>query len=289
MKQKFIIIIIYCLIFISLFLVFFLFFYNPRKNLKVDFLDVGLGSSIVIQTPYDQNILIDGGDSDAKILRQLPKFMPFYDKTIDLVILTHPHDDHVGGLVKVLKRYKVEKILYTGVVHTSPAYLEFLKIIKDKHIPLVIIDRPQNIVLGENLNLKVLYPFTSFLNKEVENLNNTSIVAMLVYKDNKFLFTGDMEKEVEEVFVKQKPDIQADVMLAGHHGSDTSSSEDFLQLVKPAYALIQSGADNEFGHPSLRVLRRFDSMKILYLRNDLSGWVQFISDGKDLFYFLAKQ
>ncbi|MFA5317995.1 MAG: MBL fold metallo-hydrolase [Patescibacteria group bacterium] len=270
------------LIFASSVLAIVLYFYNPERNLRVNFLDVGQGDAVLIQTPYDQNILIDGGDADSKILRQLPKFMPFWDREIDLMVLTHPHDDHVGGLVKVAERYKVKKILYTGVVHNSPAYLAWLAVVRDKNIPVTIIDRPQTIALGEDLKMEILYPFESLLNKEVENLNNSSIVAKLIYKNNSFLFSGDAEMEIEQELLGAGIDLSADVFKAGHHGSDTSNSESFIDAVQPDYVIIQVGEDNDFGHPSLRVLKRFERIGAEVCRNDLDGWVQVVSDGNEL-------
>jgi len=279
-KKQFIPIISLCLI-IILSLTVWLYFYHPTENLTVNFLDIGQGDGILIQTPHDQNILIDGGDG-AQILQQLPKFMPFYDRTIDLMILTHPHDDHVGGLSYILKRYRVKRILYTGVVHNSPTYLNFLAIIKRKQIPITIIDRPQKIWLGEDLYFDIIYPFDSLLNKEVDNLNNSSIVAKLTYEDNSFLFTGDTEVEVERQLLEQGIDLNADVFKAGHHGSDTSNSEGFLQAIIPKIVVIQVGKDNDFGHPSLRTLKRFERIGADYYRNDSNGWVQIVSDGENI-------
>ncbi|MFH1427746.1 MAG: MBL fold metallo-hydrolase [Patescibacteria group bacterium] len=289
--QKNLKLIIIFFIMVSFSLVFFVYAYNPANNLKVNYLDVGQGDSVLIQTPYDQNILIDGGDTDSKVLQQLPKFMPFWDRTIDLMIVSHPHDDHVGGLVKVVQRYKVKKILYTGVVHNSPAYLAWLSAVRDKNIEVVIIDRPQVIALGENLYFDILYPFESLLNQEVDNLNNSSIIAKLIYKNNSFLFTGDAEYEIEKELLNREPPLPlgegdggegVGVFLAGHHGSITSNSEEFLEAVAPEYAIIQVGEDNDFGHPSLRVLKRFERLGIKYYRNDLNGWVQVVSNGEDM-------
>ena len=288
MKKKIIIALISLLALTSLILAAFCYFDNPDKILKVNFLDIGQGSAVLIQTPYKQNILIDGGDVDAKILRQLPKFMPFYDRRIDLMILTHPHDDHVGGLVKVLQKYQVQKIVYTGVDYDTPAYQEFLQVSQSRRTPLIVIDRPQNIILGPDLNLDILYPFESLVGRQIENWNNTSIVAKLTYQYNRFLFTGDIENEVETELIAKNIDVASDVMLAAHHGSDTSNTQEFLDLVKPIFAVIQSGVDNEFGHPSLRVLRRLEKLGIIYFRNDLDGWVQFLSDGKKLTYTVEK-
>ncbi len=278
--QKNLKLIIIFFIAVSLGLAVFVYAQNPEKNLKINYLDVGQGDAVLIQTPYDQNILIDGGDTNAQILQQLPKFMPFWDREIDMIMISHPHDDHIGGLVKVLQRYKVKQILYTGVVHNSPAYLSLLENVKRKNIAMTIIDRPQKIQLGDDLYFDILYPFESLLNQEVDNLNNSSIATKLVYKNNSFLFTGDDEKEIEAELLKADIDLSADVFKAGHHGSITSNTQEFLEAMNPQYAIIQVGEDNDFGHPSLRILKRMERLEIEYYRNDLNGWVQVISNGE---------
>ncbi len=283
----------------------FVFSFNPSNNLEVDFLDVGQGDSILIKTPYGQNILIDGGP-DNKVIGELSKSMDWWDRQIDLMILTHPHDDHVTGLVDVLKRYDVKKILYTGVVHDTPNYIEWLEIIRDRKISLVIVDRPQQINLGENCDLDILYPCESVLGQEVNNLNNSSIVSMLDCEDKKFLFMGDAEREVEEelYLTSQSPlpayrtgrliikgeasasergevYLDVDVLKAGHHGSDTSSSEEFLKMVSPEIVVIQVGEDNFFGHPSRRIIKRLERLNAEIFRNDEVGTVSIrVLDGE---------
>ena len=254
--------------------------YNPPSELEVDFLDVGQGDAILIKSPFGQNILIDGGP-DNKVIAELDKSLPFWDKQIDLIILTHPHDDHVAGLIEVIKRYQVKKIIYTGVVHTSPNYLVWLELVANRKIPLIIADRPQTISLGEDCYLKILYPLESFLNKTVANLNNSSMVVKLVYKENKFLFTGDAEKEVEEELMANSFKLlPSDVLKLGHHGSDTSSSQDFLQLISPEIAIIQVGEDNDFGHPSRRIIKRLERLDVKILRTDIDGTVRLVGDGE---------
>ncbi len=251
----------------------FWFTYAAPTELEVNFLDIGQGDAILIKTPMGQNILIDGGPDDT-IIKRLGENLAFWDKRIDLMILTHPHDDHVGGLVDVIKRYNVKQILYTGVIHTSPAYLEWLELIRERKIPLVIIDRPQKINLGENCYFEILYPQESLLGKEVSNLNNSSIVAKLIYGQTKFLLSGDAEVEIEQELLNKNMDLQADIFKAGHHGSDTSNSQNFLQAVSPKIVVIQVGADNDFGHPSRRVLKRLERIGAQVFRNDLDGTVR---------------
>ncbi|MFH0923172.1 MAG: MBL fold metallo-hydrolase, partial [Candidatus Falkowbacteria bacterium] len=206
-------------------------FYNPSGDLEVDFLDVGQGDAALVKTPYGQNILIDGGPDNA-VLSELAKNLPWWDRRIDLMILTHPHDDHVAGLIDVIKRYNVEKILYTGVVHSAPNYLAWLELIKENKVPLVIIDRPQTVKLGEDCELRIIYPGQSLLGREVNNLNNSSLVIKLIYGRTGFLLTGDIETEVEQELAKSGADLSADVLKVSHHGSDASNSQEFLEKVK---------------------------------------------------------
>jgi competence protein ComEC len=253
-------------------------FYHPAKRLEVNFFDVGQGDAILIKAPDGQNILIDGGPN-LRIVERLSAVLMPWDKKIDLMVLTHPHDDHVTGLVNVLERFKVEKILYTGVNHDSPNYIAWLSAVRDKKIPLVILDRPRTIKLGDNCRLEILYPLKSFLNKEVENLNNTSIVMKLAYGETSFLFTGDAEREEEKEILESGVELSADVLKIGHHGSDTSSSGEFLAAVKPDIAVISVGKDNDFGHPSLRTIKKLERAGAKVFRTDEAGTIKIVSDG----------
>jgi len=260
----------------------FFFFQISSQNLEVVFHDVGQGDSVLIKSPFGQNILIDGG-SDSSILLGLGKELTWWDRKIDLMILTHPHDDHVTGLIKVLKRHKVDKVLYTGALHNSPNYLKWLEIIKDKKIPLVIADKKQKIVLGEGLILEIIYPRKSFLNKHSPNLNNTSIVAKLIYKKNSFLFSGDIEEDGELELLDKNTDLKAEVLKIAHHGSDTSSLDKFLEAVSPQIAVILVGENNVFGFPSKRVLRRLKEKNIKVFRTDLDRTIKLVSDGERVY------
>jgi len=251
----------------------------PAENrLEIHYLNVGQGDSIMIKTPQNQKILIDGGP-DMIILDQIGKNMPFFDRTINVMILTHPHSDHINGLIEVLRRYKVEQIYYTGALHTSPAYLEWLEVVKQSNVPLEIIKAQKTLELGPELGIEFIYPVEDISNQKVEELNNTSIINKLIYKDKKFLFMGDAEKEVEEELMELDLDLSADVIKIGHHGSSSSSTEEFLKAVDPQYAIIQVGKDNSFGHPHLSVIRRLERLGINIFRNDLNGQVSIFSDG----------
>ncbi len=253
-------------------------YYLPVKNLEVDFLDVGQGDAILIKTPGGQNVLIDGGP-DKTVLKRLGENLPWWDKRIDLMVLTHPHDDHVTGLVDVLKRYGVEKILYTGVSHNAPNYLTWLKLVRDKKAPLTIIDKEQTINLGAGASLEILFPDESFLNKTADDLNQSSMVLKLVYGQNKFLLTGDAGELVEKKLISASADLSADVLKVGHHGSQYSSSEEFLEKVGPKMTVIEVGKDNQFGHPNLRIIKRLERLGAKIYRTDERGTVRMVSDG----------
>ena len=262
-------------------IVWFWLFYSAAKNLEVDFLDVGQGDAILIKAPGGQNILIDGGP-DKVILKRLAENLAWWDKTIDLMILTHPHDDHVAGLIEVLKRYQVEKILYTGVTHNAPNYLAWLKLVREKKVQMLIIDKPQIIKLGAESQLEILYPDQSLLAKAVSDLNQSSIVMMLAYGKNKFLLTGDAGEEVERKLIDSGTNLSAEVLKVGHHGSQSSTSEEFLNQVKPNLAVISVGKDNDFGHPSLRTVKRLERAGAEIYRTDEKGTVRIESDGEKI-------
>jgi competence protein ComEC len=263
-------------------IVIFVFIYwfsgRPSKQLQIDFMDVGQGDAEMIITPGGRNILIDGGP-DKTIMNRLSEILPSYDRTIDLMILTHPHDDHVTGLIDVVKNYKVLKILYTGVSHTSPNYLAWLNEVKNKKIPLVIIERSQQIKLDNDATLEILYPRKSLAGKDVKFVNNSSIVARLRYKEFSALLMGDAENPIEDEIMGAYENIRAKVIKVGHHGSDTSSGDKFLEAVSPEIAVIEAGVKNQFGLPSPRTVKRLERQNIKVYRTDLNGNIKIVSDG----------
>ena len=261
-------------------------------KLKIIYFDVGQGDAAYIRTAGGQDILIDAGPSDV-ILSKLGEAMPFYDRTLDIIILSHPHADHSTGLVGVLNNYSVRQVYLTGVVHTSSEYLEFLKLLKNHpEIEKIKIDHRFNVDLGNETELQFLYPdfdvaaataikIYPFLK---ENLNNTSVVVRLVAGDQSFLFLGDIEKDVEAYLLTSQSRsisvqsatgdfswLKSTVIKIPHHGSKTSSTIPFLTAVSPQTAVISVGAGNSFGHPSPIVLKRLSDLEIKTLRTDLEG------------------
>lgn len=259
-------------------------------ELQVVFFDIGQGDAIFINTPYDQQILIDGGPDDT-VLQKLGEYMPFYDRDLDLIILTHPHADHVSGLVEVLKRYAVDEVWLTGVTHTSGAYLEFLDALKNNGAETRLIVKPENLVFRSSddqtalpITLQALYPLTGFHEQTIDDLNDSSIVTRLVYGENEFLFTGDAGTEIEHQLLDTDFDLFADVLKIGHHGSTYSTTQEFLTAVNPTYAVIQSGAANSYGHPHRRVLDLLKKFGVKILRNDQLGDIVITGNGQHLTY-----
>jgi len=244
--------------------------------LKIVFFDVGQGDAIFVETPQSHQILIDGGP-DSKILEKLDQQMPFYDRSLDLVILTHPELDHMGGLIEVLKKYKVDYVLWTGILRNTREYQEWQRVLKKTKAKIKIARAGQRII-ASNTIFEILHPFESLAGKECKNSNNTSIVTKLSFGNNAFLFTGDISRSEEKKLVEQKSNLDADVLKVAHHGSKTSTCEEFLENVLPEIAVIQVGKDNHYGHPHQEVLERLKKYKIEILRTDELGDIEMISD-----------
>ena len=244
-------------------------------KVKIDFFDVGQGSAIFVGAPNGNQILIDGGPSDA-VLAKLGQALPLFDRKIELLILTHPDSDHLSGLVEVLKRYEVGQILATGIADNSAEYRAWNDLIKQKNIPVVFARAGDVVKIADNLAIQILYPFGKINGQDFSNTNSTSIVGKIFYGQNTVLFTGDAEGSVENPLLFSGINLKADILVVGHHGSKNSTSAEFLAAVAPKIAVIQVGAKNKYGHPTQEVLDRLKNVKVL--RNDLDGDVDFECD-----------
>ena len=251
-------------------------------TLHVHFFDVGQGDAIYIRTPAKQDILIDGGP-DSSVLAKLGQAMPFYDRKLELMILTHPHADHMEGLVDVLKRYEVEQILYSGVEYKSATYDEWQKLIVSKNIPTKIAQAGQTIKLGE-ARINILFPDHDMEGETIKDLNNSSVVGRVIFGQSAFMLTGDAEQEVEKSLLnKYSSDmLKSNVFKAGHHGSDTSNTSDFLAAVSPETAVISVGEDNKYKHPVESTLQTFAGLDVKMFRTDQDGDVECWTDGEEL-------
>ncbi len=254
--------------------------FNKSDFLEVTFFDVGQGDAAFIETGGSRQVLIDGG-SDSLILEKLGKEMPFWDRTIDLIILTHPEHDHMAGLLEVLKRYEVENILWTGAVRDTAEFREWEKLIKEENAN-IIIARSLLRVGFNNSYIDVLYPFEDLEGQETKNANNTSIVARLVFGEKSFLFTGDIEKSAERKLLESGAEVDSDVLKVAHHGSKTSSIPEFIEKVSPEIAVISSGKDNSFGHPHPETLETLSKCGINVLRTDESGDIKIVCNSQSL-------
>ena len=255
--------------------------FNQQKFLEVNFFDVGQGDAAFIETPKGQQVLIDGGPSSV-ILEKLGKEIPFWDRDIDLIILTHPEADHLLGLIEVLKKYKVENILWTGIIRDTPEYKEWEELIKEEGARIYIAKSKEKILMSNGILMDILYPFENLEGKEIQNSNDTSIVGRLVLGYNSFLFTGDISETAEKEMIGKTMEIDSDVLKIAHHGSKTSTSEEFLLGVSPEIAVISVGKDNSYGHPTQEVLENLNKYGIRVLRTDEVGDIKIISDGKTL-------
>ena len=254
---------------------------NGKKFLEVTFFDIGQGDAIFIESEKMHQILIDGGPNNT-ILEKLAEEMPSWDRTIDLIVLTHPEHDHMRGLIEVLKRYEVENVLWTGVIREEAEYEEWKRLLKEEGARIYIAQSGQKISAQENsFFIDILYPFESLNRVEAKNINDTSIVARLVFKENSFLFTGDISKKIEEELVEKEFEIDSDILKVGHHGSKTSTGEVFVKEVSPDIAVIQCGRSNPYGHPYKEVLQNLEGIKVL--RTDLIGDIKILSNGEECF------
>jgi competence protein ComEC len=257
---------------------------QPDDKLHVSFLDVGQGDAILIQTPNGQNILIDGGPDPQKINLELGEKLPFWDKTIDFVVCTQPQADHVTGLVEVLQRYKVEEVLESGVSYNSSVYQEWCNLVEEKHIKRDTAQAGQEIDLGNGIKMEVLNPPASLWEETSDDVDNNGVVLRLSWGELSFLFTADIRKEVEFELIGQRANLKSTVLKVAHHGSKTSTSQQFLAAVAPEVAVISVGEDNPFGHPSLEVVERLiDRLgEDTVYRTDEDGTIEFITDGETL-------
>lgn len=268
-----------------------LFYLSQERNLKVVFLDVGQGDAVYIRTPQGYDILIDGGP-DNSVLYRLPRHMPWWDHTLDLVVLSHPDADHLAGQIGVLERYRVGRIIETGVIKDNLVFNEWRSAVLKNDIPVYLASRGDRFVVGKDIFLEVLSPSIELIEQtntqsamratQDSKLNNTSLVVRLVYGESEFLFTGDIEEEAEHALVLLRVELGSDVLKVAHHGSRYSTTADFLQAVHPLFAVIQVGEKNRFGHPHPFVLQRLKEEGIEVWRTDEMGDVIFFTDGEGI-------
>ncbi len=254
---------------------------SPSARLHVSFLDVGEGDAILIQTASHQNILVDGGPSPLAISLELGEELPFWDRSIDLMVLTHPHADHITGLIEVLQRSRVKQVLGPDLPYSSAVYDEWLRLLEEKGIEYTRARAGQRINLGKGTTLEVLHPQPELLGDA--DIDDNGIVLRLVKGKVSFLLTADIGEEAERELLGQRARLRSTVLKVAHHGSDTSTSAEFLIAVDPRVAVISVGAENPFGHPTPEVMSRLERRlgEEIYLTSE-GGTVELITDGDRL-------
>lgn len=242
-------------------------------SLRLWFLDVGQGDAILIDTPDQHQILVDGGP-DSSVLGEISKALPLTDKEIDLVISTHNDADHLSGLNSVLEHYKVDRVWLTGAVHTTQTYQKFLNLIRTKNIPTTIISGGEKVEYGELQGIAI-WPLENWAGRTPSEQNAPGIVTYWQYGQKTFLLTGDVAAEQERAMLSRGALRPVEILKVAHHGSKTSTTPEFLAAVTPKVAVISVGKNNRYGHPTSEVLGRLGALAIPILRTDQSGTIKF--------------
>ena len=255
----------------------------PDGRLHVIFLDVDQGDSILIVTPKGQRILVDGGPDPVGAVRALNNHLPFWDRRLDLVVATHPDEDHLAGLIGVVQRHPVTTVV-EGIPGDSPLYLRWRQALEEKPIEQIPVYRDASIRLDQGLTLNVLNPPLNSSLTSNRDSNDNSVVLRLEYGSVSFLLTGDIGEESELELIREGEPLSSTVLKVSHHGSHNSSSPFFLRAASPAVAVIQSGVENRYGHPHPEVVDRLQTLvgpDRLYTTS-LHGTVEVTTDGRSL-------
>jgi len=249
---------------------------QDAEQLRIVFFDVGQGDATLIISPSGRTMLIDTGSDGARISRKLAGVLPWSRPTIDLLVLTHPDVDHVGGAQRVIAEYNIGGVLMPYSTKDSALFSGLIKEIQEREIPVLFAVAGETITLDDGLLFSILWPPKNA--GDILSANNSSIVGQLTYQEDSFLFTGDLEERGEALLPFFSTLLHAEVLKVGHHGSKTSSSDEFLAVIKPSVVVISVG-ENTYGHPHARVLEKFIGMTIL--RTDINGDITLISNGNN--------
>lgn len=247
--------------------------FSPEARLSLKFYDVGQGDSIFIRTPKGYTILVDGGPNN-KIVGYLDKDMPLWSRNIDLLVLTHPQADHLFGLVEVIKRFKIGKLIVSGVNNDTNLYKLWLKTLKEKNLKPEIVTESSTISTSDTVKFEVLWP--DVIHPQVADLNEAAIVLKVSYGSFDALLTADADQKVQP-YTGNLGGIE--VLKVPHHGSKTAMSDSFVKLVSPEIAVFSLGRNNRYGHPGANTLKQLEDINSKIYRTDQNGTVEIVSDG----------
>lgn len=247
------------------------------KTLKLHVIDVGQADTLLLQLPNNKTVLIDGGNREdaGKIISYLEKLKIV---NINWLIVTHAHEDHIGALPEVLKKFKVEAVIMPNATANTKIFEDLLLAIKNKGLKITAAAAGMKVIDEKELKLTIIAPNS----KSYEGQNDYSVVTKIEYKSNSFLLTGDIESISEAEILKKGYNIKADLIKIAHHGSSSSSTTNFLKTVNPKYAIISVGKDNTYNHPAKTTLDRLAAQKVTVYRTDLNGDIVAESDGTDI-------
>ncbi len=242
---------------------------KENQSAQVIFLNVGQGDGALIELPGDIQILVDAGPS-ADFSNKISQYLPFYDREIELAILTHPHADHVSGFLQALKDYHIKNFMLAGANYNSKIYTDFIKLLKTEGSRVYAAKSGDSISWNNTPILKIIWPDKIALGRSFKSIHDSTVVSQLNLGNKKFLLMGDAEANVETALVESNTITDIDVLKVGHHGSKTSSSEIFLQAAQPEEAVISVG-QNSYGHPHQITLRNLEKYGIKIFRTDQAG------------------
>ncbi len=251
---------------------------NSQNKMIVHYIDVGQGDCILIQV-NNKNLLIDSGPSSNR--KDLLDYLENLNiKKLDYIIATHPHEDHIGNMDTIIKRYNIGSFYSPKVITSSNTFESMISALVDKNLKISVLKKGvKGIDLGKNVEIQVFSPLE---NISSDNLNDYSPIIKITFVNNSFLFTGDAEVSTENIVLSQNNNLNCDILKVGHHGSSTSTSEDFLISANPSVAIISVGKNNTYGHPTPETLSLLNSYNIKTLRTDINGTIIAISDGKNI-------
>ncbi|HDK7138769.1 TPA: MBL fold metallo-hydrolase [Clostridium botulinum] len=249
---------------------------NKSNELKVHYIDVGQGDSILVQTK-DKNILIDAGTrkSSDSLISYLKKQ---HIKKLDYVIATHPHEDHIGGMPKVIEEFEISNFYAPKKTTNTKIFKDMILQLKKKNLKINVAKKGISLDLSNNSSLDFLAP----VKDNYENTNDSSAVVKLTHGNTKFLFTGDAEKTSEKDILNSNEDLSSNVLKVGHHGSHSSSSKEFLDKINPKIAIISCGKNNDYGHPHKETMKELNKRNIEVYRTDIDGNIVLTSDGENI-------